>query len=880
MNDPVRIHPRLRHVWAFLLLAIAIVVPSYAQQARHVLITKSERKFKDVSGHLMSTARAVPLTVDMRTFRSVAGAGELRLASVPLAPNLAVDLDLVEYSIFEPGAIRTITSDRGVEPMPPTTARLYRGRVAGNDASWAYLSFSDNSVLGTVTIGEETYQISTDLDAQATPNAVQAKAYPLADVYANDAHCAINEHNILSLGATMPQAAEIERLMTEQPPTSSSVLPGEIQYAVKGAFDADYEYLNNTFAGDRQKAEDYMVQIIGQMSAVYERDLSCQISISYMNIWDTRDQSKGYSYLETGSMETALFQANTFWVGSHPTVERGFAHVFSGKPWVNPIGIAFLDVLCNKLTATCYSLITRNNPEQDMKVISHETGHVFGSPHTHSCRWNPEVDRCAAAEDGNCFGPSSIQQTLGTIMSYCSQSELKFHEKGITYLKNLLLQRACVELSRRLTVNPLGIYFPNAQVNIPIDTVLEACFQNNSRQDLEVTEMTLAGTNADAFTISEPAAPFTLRPGEYKTLRIRFLSDSEDPALATLTIKHNGLNRSVVINLEAYARAKQPVLGIIAGGKAEIDFGTRRVGATVDSAMKTLFANIGTALLRAHRSEIIGPDRFEFQIVEGTPPFEIESGDARRGAKFRFSPTTPGDKLAYFVVESNSRGGSKDTLTLKGFAKVGPRLTLKVSQLSVNFHNRESKVLHDTTFTQFFYNSGSDTLQIIGDLEGENASSFNVNVAAIDLAPGESYDLPITLYDSVPGYKKAYMVINQIETEDFSIYRRDTVWLLANITGPSAAPGASPEIAGFSVTPNPTSAEAQAFIAPMPGEAGREYTVTVTDAAGRVVHSFGNRFKQNGETVALPTGNLAAGVYYLRLSGPKGSRIQTLTVVR
>ncbi len=878
MNRPIRTHPRLRTVWATLLLALAVSVTAIAQNARHVVITQSERKLKDDGGHLLGTAHVVPLTVDMATFRTVATNGELRLASVPLSRGLSVDLDLREFTVIEPGAQLTVTTNAGVVALPPTTTRLYRGTVVGQEKSWAYLSFSDNDVIGSVTVNDKTYQISTDLSVPANRNSIAAQAYPLADVYAHDAGCAVNEHNMPSLGAAMPSEKEMERLM--QPTSPQLQQAGEILYAVKGAFDADYEYLNDRFAGNRQQAEDYMVQMIGQMSAIYERDLSCQIAISNLNIWDTRDVSKGYPYTESSSMETALFQANTFWAGSRPTVERSFAHVFSGKAWVNPIGIAFLNVLCNKLTAVAYSLITRTNPEQDMKVICHETGHVFGSPHTHSCSWNPEVDRCAAAEQGNCFSPSQIQQSLGTIMSYCSQSELKFHDKGIPFLKNILLQRPCVELSRRLTVNPMVIYFPHAEVNKPIDTTLEACFQNNSRQEIEVSEMTIAGKHMDAMTISEPAAPFTLRPGESKTLKIHYESTTEEPSDGTLTLKHNALHAPVVMTLQAFAVAKQPVMGIVAGGKKEINFGSIRVGGTVDTTMKTVFANIGTALLRASKTEIVGPDRFEFQMTEGTAPFEIESGDARRSASFRFAPTTTGDKVAYMIVTSNSRGGGRDTLTLRGNAKVGPRLTFKVSQLSVNFKERSPKISYDTSFTEFFYNSGSDTLEVIADLEGDNANSFTVNVNAIDLAPGESYDLPVTLFDTTIGYKKAYLVVNQIETSGFTIYRRDTVWLLANIVGPSAVPGQSEAITGFNVTPNPASGDVSVFVAPLQGEAGTPFTVVMTDATGREVRSFGDRFKADGTTIPLNTAGLPAGTYYLRLSGAKGIRIQNLTVVR
>lgn len=876
MIHPIRMYPRLRRPLAVLLLAFAVVASAAAQQARITIIALAERKAGVESQHLMSATHVVPLTVDMNAFRSVATNDHLLMADVPLSRGLKVDLDLQQYSIFEPDAQLTVTTDHGLEPLPATTARLYRGTVAGSPNSWAFLSISDNDVMGSITVNEKTYQISTDLSAPRRADQLAAQAYPLADVVYHEQACGVNDHNEAGLGGAHLDV-EMERFARTPHPRSTQA--DEILYSVKGAFEADYEYLNDRFAGDKKAAGDYAVQIIGQMSAIYERDLGCQITISYLNLWDTRTD---HPYTETASMETALYQANAYWNQSKPTVKRAFTHILSGKPWINPIGIAFLDVLCPPGNSTAFSLITRSNPEQDMKVLCHETGHNFGSKHTHSCSWNPEVDRCAPAEDGACFSASQVTQTLGTIMSYCSQSELKFHDKGIPFLKDILLKRSCVELSRRLTVRPLQIYIPNAEVNKAVDTTFEAFFQNNSRQDVTIDSIILAGTNVGSFTLVEPTLadlPFTLKAGQYRTFKLHFLSTTEDPSQVTMTIKHNALHTPVVVNLEAYAREKAPILGIIGGGNKELDFKVHRVGETVDSTMKNVFANIGTALLRATKTEIVGPDRFEFQMLEGNAPFEIESGAARRSAKFRFAPTSPGDKVAYLRIESNGKGKGIDTLTLRGKAKVGPRLTMKVANLSVNFGQRLPKHLYDTMFAEFFYNSGGDSMQVIADLEGENKDAFTVNVNIIDLPPGESYALPISLYDSTNGYKKAYLVISQVELTGNTIYRRDTVWLLAQI-GTAAVPGTGANVAGFTVAPNPANATAEITIAPSDAEIGKEYTVVITDAAGREVRRFGNRFTSEATTIKLNTTDLAAGRYFLQLTTASGQRNQTLTIVR
>ncbi|MBS1910516.1 MAG: choice-of-anchor D domain-containing protein [Bacteroidetes bacterium] len=861
-------------LWVPLMLLCLIAAPLSAQQARQSIFSVTSRKAAVKSDHLFSNVHVLPLSVDLKAFRAAAAGNELHLAGVPLSRGLNVDLDLNEFSVLAPGVQPTITTAAGVFPLPASTVRTYRGTVADQQKSWAYFSISDNSIRATVTVDGTSYEITTDEDVPANGATLAAQAYPLADVSLPGDACGVTDDKLKVLGPDLPSDKEMLRQMSQAPMHPAD----EILYSVKGAFESDYEYLHDRFAGNKQAAQDYMMELIGQMSAIYERDFSCQIFASYVNLWDT--QTGGYPYTESGSMDAALNQAQQYWLQSKPTVDRAFEHIFSGKPWVNPIGIAFLDVLCNKPIACAYSLITRSNPQQDLRVISHETGHNFGLKHTHSCSWNPEIDRCAAAEDGACFSAAQVTQTLGTIMSYCSQAEQVFHPKQIAYMQGHLPTKACVELSRRLTVHPTVIYFPKALVNQPLDTTLEAFYQNNSKQEIEVSEETLAGTNADAITITEPSTfPFTLKPGEYRQIKIHYLSTTENPTTATLTIKSNGLHPPVVVTIEAFAVDKQPVLGIIAGGKKEVDFKTHRVGETVDTTMATLFANNGTAPLRVDSTEIVGPDRFEFQMVEGTAPFQIDDGASRLPGKFRFAPTTVGDKIAYLRVHSNSKGGGVDSLTLKGTAKIGPLLQYKLALRSINFGDRQKSVKYDTNFTEFFHNAGSDAMQVIGDMDGPDAGSFVVNVNAIDLNPGDSYDLPVTLFATEPGYKKAFLIVNQIETENFTKYRQDTIWLLANIVGPSGVPGEKEIASSFAVMPNPAHGEASLFIAPMPGEEGQPYTLTVADAAGRIVRTVTDRFAATATISRIATADLAAGAYYLRLSGSAGSRSQTLSVV-
>ncbi|MDX1685398.1 MAG: M12 family metallo-peptidase [Saprospiraceae bacterium] len=88
-------------------------------------------------------------------------------------------------------------------------------------------------------------------------------------------------------------------------------------------------------------------------------------------------------------------------------------------------GHAFLDALCNRTFSYAYVNVDgayKAYPDYSWDIfgITHEIGHVIGSPHTHACAWGPAgnetLDDCSAPE-GPCAQGPTVRE--GTIMSYC-----------------------------------------------------------------------------------------------------------------------------------------------------------------------------------------------------------------------------------------------------------------------------------------------------------------------------------------------------------------------------------------------------------------------------------------------------------------------------
>ncbi|MEN9611649.1 MAG: hypothetical protein RLZZ628_2463 [Bacteroidota bacterium] len=145
-------------------------------------------------------------------------------------------------------------------------------------------------------------------------------------------------------------------------------------------------------------------------------------NLAQVYIWTTAD---GYT---TNNTSTALTEYRT-----RRTAGSGLAgdlyHLIAPLPSGGGGGVAYVDALCNTAYRYAYSQI---NPTYatvptfswTVEVLTHETGHNLGSPHTQSCSWpktatwvGGALDNCYAIE-GSC-APGPVPTNGGTIMSYC-----------------------------------------------------------------------------------------------------------------------------------------------------------------------------------------------------------------------------------------------------------------------------------------------------------------------------------------------------------------------------------------------------------------------------------------------------------------------------
>ncbi len=165
-------------------------------------------------------------------------------------------------------------------------------------------------------------------------------------------------------------------------------------------------FLYNSYQQNVTETSNFITSLFNVMAAIFENE-QIEMQISEISIWTTENNYWTYNSRLSG------FRANTDCVNGDIA---HYLHLGGG-------GRAYINGLCNGSNfANSGVQIGAPNDypvySRSVDVMAHETGHVLGSPHTHSCSWpGGVIDNCASPE-GTC-GPTDNPYP-NTVMSYCS----------------------------------------------------------------------------------------------------------------------------------------------------------------------------------------------------------------------------------------------------------------------------------------------------------------------------------------------------------------------------------------------------------------------------------------------------------------------------
>lgn len=172
----------------------------------------------------------------------------------------------------------------------------------------------------------------------------------------------------------------------------------------------------------------YMTSLFNSQATIY-RNEGVMIVLKYFQVNTATDQ-----YMSITSAQSIRFLRKFGWVTQNVMHGCDVALLASTR-YGTMGGVAWLRAICRAYASDSsgsYGFANIDNVgltsfpsySWNVEVLSHEMGHMVGSPHTHACVWNPParntaIDVCQTQE-GSCPDTSPLYPAGGgTIMSYC-----------------------------------------------------------------------------------------------------------------------------------------------------------------------------------------------------------------------------------------------------------------------------------------------------------------------------------------------------------------------------------------------------------------------------------------------------------------------------
>ena len=408
-----------RFAVALCVLAVGLPVSSWASRSLSPGTQRLTLVQRDFTRQY--PAGAVGLDVDRTVYRQMLKKGRVVLQDFPLPGLLPVDLELESFDVLAADARILVVDSSGEHEAPRPTFRAFRGVVAGDPDSLVTLSLFENRIAGSIRLWDEEFVIgprefnlaresSGEITVRNKSMDMDRPNTPMCDAEPDTAESMLS----------VPRSRGDGRGAV----TTISAIDGETLLQADVAIDATYDWY--THFGSLAAAQNYILNLMAQVSTIYQSEVKIQLEVPYLRIFAT----PGNPYTP-GATDTSLLlsELRSEWNTNQTGVQRTVAHLFSVRP-SGGSGLAYINVLChnsfNPGSSADYgvSTLSANGGAWEKGLVAHELGHNFSSPHTHC--YAPEIDQCATAP--GCYNGTTVQ-TVGTIMSYCNQTDKVFHPR-------------------------------------------------------------------------------------------------------------------------------------------------------------------------------------------------------------------------------------------------------------------------------------------------------------------------------------------------------------------------------------------------------------------------------------------------------------------
>ncbi len=372
---------------------------------------------------------------DERAFETLADVhghdGSPRSLSIPLPGNSDIVIELTPIDVWEQGGTAIVIGDDGSESRLAPSVRMFRLGVPGR-ASHGFLGASPDMLQGYLQLEGDPYVLSTGATRGAPLAISHGDVFGIADA---------SEWCAVATGALAPPPVLESEPIQRTGAGATTLRTAQIFIDVDGPLRAAL--------GSDQASIDYATLLAGASSEIYRRDLGVRFEIpnGYLRVWQTGP------WLSLSDPFAAMNYATWWKSAANPkrnvprALVHGLTHYYNPVTMSNNSGFAAsIGGTCSSSVGYAVSSLEGSFPypiqhtaatNADLFLFCHESGHVFGSAHTH--QYTPKIQ----CDDGT--GPDK-----GTLMSYCYNAfgivgvGMRFHRRVQLLLRARIFAAPCI----------------------------------------------------------------------------------------------------------------------------------------------------------------------------------------------------------------------------------------------------------------------------------------------------------------------------------------------------------------------------------------------------------------------------------------------------
>ena len=188
----------------------------------------------------------------------------------------------------------------------------------------------------------------------------------------------------------------------------------------------------------------------------------------------------------------------------------------------------------------------------------------------------------------------------------------------------------------RLELATIDIDMGELAVGKMKDSLVVATLCNRGNRTLDILGIDVTSGNLDDFLIMIGAGEFSLPPGACRDVTFTFMPTAVGYREARITIRSTRDTLSDTIRIHGVGIS--PRVEVLT---AAVDFGQVPVGSSRDSLDIIILKNTGSDPITFDAVTMLGPDRDQFSVLRGAPPFTLQPNDEHR-MDIRFAPVRAG----------------------------------------------------------------------------------------------------------------------------------------------------------------------------------------------------------------------------------------------